>query len=192
MTDHREKKSRFFLRNLAKGLAWLLVIVALFIFTKHTVDKELILKFEPFFNRTGLILSIFCFSELIIGIIPPEVFLIWSLRSGDLQTYILYVLLLTILSYLAGLTAFLFGRYLHNTRFYRYLRDRYLQKSEALLNEYGLYLILVAALTPIPFSGVAMLVGSVHYPVRHYVYWSLARFVKFAVSAYVIWEANMI
>jgi membrane protein YqaA with SNARE-associated domain len=156
------------------------------------VDKELLLKFKPIFEKTGLILSIFSLSELIIGIIPPELFLIWSLRSGVFQTYLVYVAILTLISYFAGLAAYFFGRYLHNTRLYRYLRDRYLQKSEILLQEYGLYLILVAALTPVPFSGVAMLVGSVHYPVKNYVYWSLFRFLKFAVSAYVIWEANMI
>jgi len=186
------KKSTFFLRNLSKGLLWLGVIVAMFVFTKHNVNKELILSFKPIFEKTGLILSIFCLSEFIIGIIPPELFLIWALRSGILNTYIMYALLLTIISYLAGLGAFLFGRYLHNTLLYRYLHDRFLHKSEHLLRHYGLYLILVAALTPVPFSGVAMLVGSVHYPVKQYIYWSLSRFVKFGLSAYVIWEANML
>jgi membrane protein YqaA with SNARE-associated domain len=190
--DSGEKKSTFFYRNLAKGLVWLAVIVLLFIFAKHNVDKELILKFEPIYERTGLILMIFSLSELIIGIIPPEFFLIWSLRSGDLHTFLVYTVILTLISYFAGLAAYFFGRYLHNTRLYRYLRDRYLQKTEILLKEYGLYLILVAALTPVPFSGVAMLVGSVHYPVKNYIYWSLSRFIKFAISAYVIWEANMI
>lgn len=190
--DHQEKKSSFFLRNLGKGLIWLTVIVALFVFTKHNVDKELILRFEPFFEKTGLILLIFSISEVVIGIIPPEVLMIWSLRSGDLNIYLMWILILTLISYVAGLTAYFFGRYLHNTRAYRFLRDRYLQKSEALLQDYGLYLILVAALTPVPFSGVAMLVGSVHYPVRKYIYWSLSRFIKFAAGAWVIWEANMI
>jgi membrane protein YqaA with SNARE-associated domain len=186
------KRSAFFLRNLFKGLIWLAVIVALFVFTKYNVDKELILRFKPVFEKTGLILFIFSMSELIIGIIPPEFFLIWSLRSGDLHTYLMYALLLTMMSYCAGLAAYFFGRYLHNTKLYRYLHNRYLHKSEMLLKEYGLYLILVAALTPVPFSGVAMLVGSVHYPIKNYIYWSLSRFAKFALSAYVIWEANMI
>ncbi len=190
--EQQEKRSAFFLRNLAKGLLWLAVIVALFVFSKHHIDRDLLLQFEPIFEKTGLILFIFSLSELIIGIIPPEVFLIWSLRSGDLHVYLMYALLLTVISYFAGLTAYFFGRYLHNTRLYRYLRERYLQRTELLLQEYGLYLILVAALTPVPFSGVAMLVGSVHYPVRKYILLSLSRFAKFAISAYVIWEANMI
>jgi hypothetical protein len=187
-----EKNHAFFLRNLAKGLVWLALIVALFVFTKHNVNKALIVRFQPFFEKTGLILLIFALSEFIIGIIPPEFFLIWALRSGILSTYLMYVLLLTMISYLAGLGAFFFGRYLHRTMLYQYLYNKFLYKSEPLLKKYGLYLILVAALTPVPFSGVAMLVGSVCYPVDRYIYWSLSRFVKFAVSAYVIWTANMI
>jgi membrane protein YqaA with SNARE-associated domain len=177
---------------MAKGLIWLCVIVALFVFTKYNVDRDLILKFEPLFDKTGLILLIYGLSEVIIGIIPPEVFLIWALRTGTLTSYIYWALLLTVISYCAGLVAYFFGRYLHNTLFYKYLYNRFLHKSEKLLHKYGLYLILVAALTPVPFSGVAMLVGSIHYPIKGYFLWSLSRFAKFALSAYVIWEANMI
>lgn len=187
-----QKKSSFFFRNLCKGLIWLLIIVAMFVFAKHTVDAQLIERFTPFFEKTRLILFIYSLSEVFIGIIPPELFMIWSLRSGELPVYIFWILVLTIISYFAGLIAYFFGRYLHNTMLYKYLHNRYLQKSEQLLQEYGLYLILVASLTPIPFSGTAMLVGSVHYPVKKYIYWSLSRFMKFALSAWVIWEANMI
>ncbi len=186
------KKSSFFFNYLIKGLIWLAVIVALFVFTKHTVNQELIHRFTPFFDKTGLILFIYCISELIIGIIPPEFFMIWSLRSGDINMYIFWVTVLAFISYAAGVIAYFFGRYLHNTQLYRYLHNRYLEKSEILLKEYGLYLILVAALTPVPFSGVAMLVGAVHYPTKQYFYWSVSRFAKFVLSAYVIWEANMI
>lgn len=185
-------RSTFFFRNLLKGLVWLVIIVLLFVLAKHNVNQEFLCRFEPFFSQTGLVLLIFSVSEFIIGIIPPEVFLIWSLRSGTIEGYIGWTILLTVISYCAGLGAYFFGRYLHNTRLYNYLRNRYLQKTEILLQEYGLYLILVASLTPVPFSGVAMLVGAVHYPVRNYIYLSLARFIKFAVSGYVIWEANML
>lgn len=187
-----ESKRKFFLRNLLKGLTWLAVIVILFVLTKHNVDRNLLLKYEYLFEKTGLILFIFTLSELIIGIIPPELFFIWSLRSGDLHVFIIYIIILTIISYIAGFLAFLFGRYLHNTLLYKYLQKKYLKKTEVLLQEYGLYLILVSALTPIPFSGTSMLVGSVNYPVNKYLYWSLSRFVKFIVSSYIIWEANMI
>jgi len=37
--DQKETKSSFFYRNLVKGLVWLAVIVVMFVFTKHNVDK---------------------------------------------------------------------------------------------------------------------------------------------------------
>jgi len=186
-----ESKQSFFFRNLLTGLVWLAIIVAMFIFTKHNINKDLLLKFEPIFEKTGLILLIFIASEIMVGIIPPELFLIWALREANLASYISYTILLSMLSYGAGITGYLFGRFLNTTRLYRYVRHRFLRKTEVLLNNYGLYLIVVAALTPVPFSGTAMLVGAVKYPGRKYAYWSLTRFAKFALVGWVIWEANM-
>lgn len=174
-----------------KGLAWLAVIVLLFIFSKHTVDRETLEKFEPVFRNTWLVYTVYSLSETIIGIIPPEVFLIWALRCGMIPCYARIALVLTLISYLAGIVAFGLGKYMHHTLFYQFLKNRYLKKTEILLQTYGQYLILVASLTPMPFSGTAMLIGSVDYPFRNYAFISLLRFVKFTVSAWVIWEANM-
>jgi len=174
-----------------RGIIWLTVIVALFVLSKHTVDQETLAKFEPIFRNNWLVFTVYSLSEIIIGIIPPEVFLIWALRSDTLMDYIGLTLIFTVLSYLAGIIAFGVGKYLHNTLFYQYITTRYLKKTERLLQTYGQYLVLVASLTPFPFSGVAMLVGSVDYPFKKYALISLARFIKFAVSAWVIWEANL-
>jgi membrane protein YqaA with SNARE-associated domain len=190
--ETRENKAAFFLRNLVKGLLWLAIIVALFILAKYNVDKDIINRFEPIYDRTVFILLIFSLSELIFGIIPPEIFIIWALETGDTHHFVVFTIILTCISYLAGFTAFLFGRYLNTTKTYRYLQQRFLKKSEKLLHDFGLYLILVASLTPIPFSGVAMLIGAVRYPVRQYIFLSLARFARFAISAIVLWQANMI
>ncbi|MBN1415928.1 MAG: VTT domain-containing protein [Bacteroidales bacterium] len=175
-----------------KGFIWLTVIVAAFVFTKHTVDPELLEKFEPVFNKTYLVYGIYCLSEVLVGIIPPELFLIWALRSNTVTEFIGIVWLLTIISYAAGIIAFGIGKYMHHTPLYEYLRTRFLKKAEKLLQTYGQYLVLVASLTPIPFSGTAMLVGAVDYPFKNYALISLMRFIRFALSAWVIWEANRI
>lgn len=191
MAEYKNKYS-FFFRNLLKGLIWLSIIVIMFVFAKHHVNRDLLLQFEPVLSKTTLILIIFSLSEIIFGIIPPELFMIWALRTGKLSGYIGYVFLFAVISYLAGIVGYLFGRYLNTTRLYQYIRNRFLSKTEQLLQAYGLYLILVAALTPLPFSAVAMLVGAVKYPGRNYAYWSLSRFARFAVYGWVIWEANML
>jgi membrane protein YqaA with SNARE-associated domain len=187
----QESRQRFFWRNMLRGLIWLAIIVALFIFSKRTIDPETLKRFEPIFQKSWLVYTLYSFSEVIIGIIPPEIFLIWALRFAAIASYIRIALILTLISYTAGAIAFGIGKYLHNTLFYQYLKNRFLQKTEKFLHKYGQYLVLVAALTPVPFSGTAMLVGAVDFPFRKYLLISLSRFLKFAVSAWVIWEANM-
>jgi len=89
----------------------------------------------------------------------------------------------------AGIAGFLFGNYLTKTITFRYIRKRFLSKYQVLLNKYGAFLILVAALTPLPYSAISMLVGSFHYPMSKYLFWASSRFIRYAVYGFVIWEA---
>lgn len=189
---NRNKKSTFLIRNLLRGLVWLAVIIAAFLFIKNKVDINYLAWLKPIYNNTAIIFLVYLTSELIIGIIPPEVFMIWALRNGSILEYMTLILLLALISYIAGLTGYFFGRYLNTTLLYRFIRRKFLRKMEGMLNIYGLYIIIVAALTPLPFSGVSMLVGSVKYPLRKYILYSLSRFARFAVYSWFIWEANAI
>ena len=60
------------------------------------------------------------------------------------------------------------------------------------LYRYGGFLVIVASLTPIPSTGVPMLVGLLKFPLKNYLLFSLFRFVRFAVYGFIIWEANII
>jgi membrane protein DedA with SNARE-associated domain len=185
-------KSAFLIRNLLRGLIWLAVIIGAFLFIKNKVDINYLAWLKPIYENTFIIFIIYFTSELVIGIIPPEVFMIWALRNGSIAEYMILILILALISYLAGLAGYFFGRYLHTTLVYRFIRMKFLTKMERKLNIYGLYIIIVAALTPLPFSGVSMLVGSVKYPLRKYILYSLTRFMRFAVYSWFIWEANAI
>ena len=61
-------------------------------------------------------------SEVILGIIPPELFMIWAISSKPIDSYLLYVVVFSVLSYTAGFSAFLFGKYLHNTWLYEFMK----------------------------------------------------------------------
>lgn len=183
---------QFLIRNLLRGVLWLAAFLLVYVLFKRYVKLDFLIWLEPIFERELLILSIFLVSEVIIGIIPPELFMIWALRFEVLHQFILIVSLLAVVSYLSGIVGFLIGRYLNTTIFYRYIRRRFLSKMEKRLQNFGLYLIIVAALTPIPFSGVAMLVGSVKYSFQKYLFYSLSRFFRFAVYAWIFWEAQLI
>ena len=146
------EKTKFFFRNLFKGLAWFAVLVAVFILTRKYVDPEYEKLLEPIFNNTFLIFSIYFASEVIIGIIAQTVYDLGF--AGNLTDYAMILLLFAVLSYLAGFIAYLFRKYLSSTIIFRFLRRKYLIRYQSLFVKYGAFLILVAALTPVPYSAI--------------------------------------
>lgn len=186
------EKSKFLIKNLAQGLAWLAILVIAFILIRKYGDMDYLVWLEPIFDNTTLIFTIYTLSELFFGIIPPELFMMWALRTGSLGDYAFYILLFALISYTAGIVGFLFGSYLNKTIFFRYIRRRFLGRYHSALQKYGFFLILVAALTPLPFSAISMLVGSLHYPLSKYLWWASSRFLRFFVYAVIIWEAGVL
>ena len=190
MADRR--KTKFLLKNISRGVLYLGIIVVLFVLAKRYISTDYITWLAPIYEKPSLMFTIFLISEIIIGIIPPEFFMVWALRDGILQDYIYYVILLTVISYAAGLIGYGIGRFFNKSVFYRFFKRRYFGKYSGYLHEFGGFLVLVAALTPLPWSGISMLVGAERYPLKKYLYFSLFRFIRFALYAAIIWEANII
>ncbi|MEM9896212.1 MAG: VTT domain-containing protein [Bacteroidota bacterium] len=185
-------KRRFLVSNLLKGLVWLIIIVGGYFYLKKNYDFTLEAILGPVYDQPTIVYLLFLASEVIFGIIPPELFMIWSLRNEVLSDYISNIFALSIISYLSGVLGFLIGQYLNNTQFYKQMKKRVFGKFETHLNNFGGFLVIVAAVTPIPFSGIAMLVGSVRYPFRKYLVFSLFRFVRFLVYSVIVWEAHIL
>lgn len=186
------ERTKFLLRNLLKGFIWLAVIIIIFIAFKKLGKAFVFHWLDPILNQPLLVYLIFLASEIVFGIIPPEIFMLWGLRTGDAFSYAFVVGSLALLSYGSGIVGFFIGRYFQNTRIYRLLRYKRIIKYEDKLREYGLYLIIVASLTPVPFSAMSMLVGAVRYPIKDYLLFSLARFIRFSTYSWIIWQANML
>lgn len=185
-------KQKFLLRNLLRGFLWLAVIVIAFVYARKNYDFTMESVLGPVYDKPTIVYLIFLASEVIFGIIPPEFFMIWSLRSELLMNYVHNIIALSTISFIAGIIGFGIGAYLRDTQFYKQMKKRVFGKFEKHLNHYGGFLVIVAALTPLPFSGIAMLVGSVHYPFKKYLWFSLLRFARFVAYGIVIWEANVL
>ncbi len=181
---------RFFIKNLAKGLLWLTVIVFSFVLLQHYVPegyfRELL---QPMYDRPVLLYLIYTASEIFFGIIPPELFMIWASKLGSVFLYVEAVFLLALISYGAGFVGYYFGRFLSTTISFRYVRRRYFEKYQAYLHKYGFFLLIVASLTPLPFSAICMLVGSAKYPVKKFMYYTLFRFLRYALYSIIIWQS---
>lgn len=185
----RTKRS-FFWSNLLKGLASLALLMLLFVAFKKTGGTKYIEWLEPIYSKPVLMFLIFTASELIIGLIPPEIFMIWGLNQGGLDTYIWIVALLALISYLAGWVAYFVGKRGHNTLWYRFLKRKYFSKYEIYFSEYGGFLVIVAAATPLPYSAVCMLVGATGFKKAKFFLYSLSRIARYVLYAFIVWEAN--
>ncbi|MCF6356235.1 MAG: VTT domain-containing protein [Draconibacterium sp.] len=89
-----------------------------------------------------------------------------------------------------GYLNFLIGRYFYKRITFRYFRRKFLKESWPLVKKYGLFLIIVAALTPIPWSAVSLLVGSAGYESKKYLKYALFRFLRFAIYGYIIYQSH--
>jgi len=188
MSDQEESKSSFFWKNLARGLAWFVVIMAAYI-----IAAKEIAVYEPEIiaigDRLPLLLSIFTVSEVVFGIIPPEIFmLIWQ-SKGILSEYVINLTYLTLISYAAGVLGYYIGRYFSKTNLYARVHERYLKQYDKRLRTYGLFLVIVGAVTPIPFSATCMLAGSVHAPFDKFLLVCITRIIRFAGYGWAVWAA---
>ena len=184
--ETEESKFSFLFKNLAKGLAWFAVIIIAYLL----VQKELNVYREQI-NQVGdnmlLLLSIFTVSEIVFGILPPEIFmLIWKTK-GVLSEYITNLIILTLISYAAGVLGYFIGRYFAKTEVYKKIHQRYLAEYDHKLRKFGGFLVVVGAVTPVPFSATCMLAGSVNLPLKHFLLLTISRIVRFAFYGALVW-----
>lgn len=180
---------RFLLKNLFKGLLALAVIVAFYIILqKYT-------SFDSFMDYIGrwpvMVYSVFILSEVIFGIIPPELFMIWSIKNGAFEIYALDVALLATISYAAGALGYFIGAQMHDIPAFRNIFRKYIKKYQNTLNRFGGFLLIVGAVTPVPFSAICMLLGATRYHFGRFLLIACMRFVRFAAYSYVIYQANI-
>lgn len=174
-----------FIKNIAikTGLLIGLIIFIYFIIDFFIVDTESIFhsfasKYSPF-----MIFSVFFTSEMFLGLIPPEFFIAWASKTFNPW---LHVFLLGTLSYIVGIMAYYAGQMLFlidavkrymETKVTNYIRN---------LKKWGGLFIFVGAMLPVPYSLVSLTSGLIHYKIKHYMLWSLFRYVRFFLYAIVV------
>jgi membrane protein DedA with SNARE-associated domain len=186
-----ENKIQFLLKNLLRGLVYMAILaVAYFLFKNYVVDRDRALWLEKFYEAPFLIYSIYIFSEIFFGLFPPEIFMIWALYKGDRLHYWMNVAFFTAVSYGAGFLSFLIGRYLQRVVIFRYMSRRFFSRYWPLFRKYGSVLIVTAALTPLPWATISILVGTSSYPMNKFLLVALSRVFRFAFYGYLVFHTK--
>ena len=180
----------FFFKNFIRGLLFFAIALGFYKVSFSYLDLSSLKNQISFDFPSFFVFTLFFMSEVILGIIPPELFMIWAISSKPLGSYLFYVITFSFLSYIAGFTAFLFGKYLHNTWLYDFMKKNIIGKYERKISAFGWLVIVVAAITPIPFSATCAVVGAVGFDRKKYLFYSSARFLRYAIYGFFIWLAH--
>lgn len=187
--EEEETRSGFLFKNLVRGLLWFAVIITAFILLEDYIQSNFQSKIDAIQDRPLIVFSIFFASEVIFGLVPPEFFMmVWILHKVELTQYVINLSVLTVISYGAGVIGFYIGKKFSKTPFYKKLHERYLFQYDRLLRRYGGYLVFVGAVTPVPFSAMCMLAGSVNLRFRDFLLICISRILRFAVYGWMVWS----
>ena len=177
-----------FLRsNLLKLGASILIILGLFYLIDGyiiNIDDAMAWVTE-ILSPAGLI-SVFFFSEVSFGFITPELLIVWA--DETLKPNWMLALLAT-LSYTAGIASYFIGRF-WSTR--KIVRERILERNATTMDQlrrFGGLLIILAALTPLPYPIVCQLSGMNKYPFKYFVWITLVRFLRFGLYGVLLFSA---
>lgn len=176
----------FLFKNMAKIAIGLLALIAILYFVKGLIpdfDNSL----DQLINRfdTLPVLSIFLLSESILGLIPPDLFIVWSQKFD--YPYAM-ISLLALLSYLGGLISYYIGKRLGSLpRINSWIKKKFIVHFDK-IQKWGGVLIIFAALFPLPFSPVCMVAGMVRFPIPAFLSLALFRFARFFAYALVLFK----
>ncbi len=160
-----------------KLLYIILAIVAVILLLEFTVGIQNLLDMLNQLGAGG-VLPIFLLSESILGWFPPDFFITWSQQFGQ---PVLWLTILGCISYWGGVNAYMIGKLALK---YPKLKAWLEKKNEDFfvkIRKWGGWVIVFAALFPLPFASTSTVAGMVKYPFKSYLPYGLARIVRFYI-----------
>jgi len=156
-----------------------------FVFDFFILDTDAILhtivtKYSPV-----VIFSLFFTSEMLMGILPPEVFIAWS--SKTLNPWV-HIFLFSTLSYGVGILSYYLGKVLIKVGAVKKFIEVKIAKHICNLRKWGGFFIFVGAMLPLPFTLVSIASGLINFKIKYYMAWALFRYVRFFAYSVVIFK----
>ncbi|HOZ31045.1 MAG TPA: hypothetical protein PLL66_09025 [Bacteroidales bacterium] len=163
----------------------LIVVVALivntFIIKISDIPNFLIENFPMFW-----VLVFFLLSESFMGMIPPDIFILWVSEMPD---FYLMVGLLGSISYVGGFNAYILGVLIRKIPRVKKRVEKIYSDHIDKIKKWGGIFIIIAALFPIPYAIVCSLAGMLKFPVARLTYLGIFRILRFYLYAMLIIQA---
>lgn len=124
----------------------------------------------------GGLALLFFVSETLVSPLPPDAILLIIAGSELSATWYLPVAFLGLLSTLGGHLGWWCGGHLAATGLVRRMLGRHHGRSVEVTQRYGVWAVVLAAVTPLPWSVTSWTAGALHMPWKRYLLGSLTRF----------------
>jgi membrane protein YqaA with SNARE-associated domain len=178
-------REKGFFRYIGKNLLLILGVYALVVLVIFLVGKYLV-DFNALFGgiierlSTRFVLLLFFISESFTGMIPVDLFVVWTQKF---PSPLPWLALLGALSYAGGIISYGIGKWIATRPRIRRFSERRLEKYMNFVRKWGGAFIIIAALLPFtPFSLVVIAVTLFKYPFRLFLLFGLARLVRFVLQ----------
>lgn len=184
---HRRKGSYHFVgKNMLKlGISIGILGLALFLVNRYVFDIDAWMKSNLDHLSELQVYTVFWLSESLLGLVPPDLFILWA---KSLPEPWFGITILSILSYLGGQASFQIGLWInHIPRFHAWIHTKY-EESIKQFKKFGALVIVLGALTPLPFAPISIISGSLEYPRSTYSLLALSRILRFFLYAYFLFR----
>jgi membrane protein DedA with SNARE-associated domain len=187
------EKKHFVLKYILQAMLSLLVIIgAFFLFKILYFDHNPEYWIDMFYGNRLAVYLIYMGSEVFFGLFPPEIFMFWAINAGagSIFSYVLNIVFFAAVSMAAGHLTYWFGRYLARKYGKRIRKQKKIAEYLPMVRKFGGIIILISAMTPLPWATISMIMGVIAYKYKYYTLFALARILRFAINGFLIFQTG--
>lgn len=166
--------------NIIRKMVVLIAFFILFFLLLFAFLRPQMLAIASWVTQTLGYPGIFLYTFLVDMLIVPLTVDVIFPFAGNYQT-IPFLLTLSIASSLGGLGGYMIGRLLGHLKIVKVLTSRFTKDAEQLIEKYGVWAVVIAGLTPIPFSTVCWMSGMFKVRFSYMALATLSRFPRMAL-----------
>lgn len=184
-------KEKGFFKYVGRNLITILLIYAFLVLLVFLVGRYLV-DFEKLFQGVisrlsdRFVLLLFFASESFTGMIPVDLFVVWTQKF---ENSLFYLALLGVLSYAGGIISYGIGTWISGRPKFKAYSERRLRNYMGFVRKWGGAFIVIAALFPFtPFSLVVIAVTLFKYPFRLFLLYGIARLLRFVLQGIILFH----
>jgi len=188
---HKNYKERGFYKYVGRNvlliiLVYVFVVFLFYLISKYLVDFNAI--FQAVINSLSdrFVLILFFCSESFTGLVPVDLFVIWTQKF---EQPIYYLALLGILSYTGGVISYQIGLWISRWPRVKAYTEKRLRNYIDFVRKWGGAFIVIAALFPFtPFSLVVIAITMLRYPFKLFLLFAITRIFRFVIQGIVFFD----